>query len=82
MGGRSGWVGEGCVGEGDGAEGREADVACVFVGGLVGEEGEAEETGCGVSAGGYLGHEGYEGVCLGYAEEEHCQDCQDGLGGV
>ena len=47
-------------------------MACVFVGGFVGEVCEAEETGCGVPAGVYLGYKGYEGVGLGYAEKEHC----------
>lgn len=29
-----------------------------------------------------MGHEGCDVVGLGYAEEEHGEDCQDGLGGV
>lgn len=82
MGGGTGRVGEGGVCEGDGAEVREADVACVLVGASVGEMGEAEETRCGVPARIHLGDEGDDVVDLGYAEEEHGEDCQDGFGGV
>lgn len=83
-GGSSGRVGEGDVGEGDGAEVPEPDVARVLVGGLVGEVvGEAEEAGRGVAARGHLGDEGDDVVDLGHAEEEHRKDGQDGVrGGV
>lgn len=50
-----GGVGVGCVGEGDGARGGEADVAGVFVGLFVGEVREAEEAGGGVAGGVDLG---------------------------
>lgn len=77
-----GGVGEGGVGEGDGSGVRKPDVARAFVRAPVGEEREAEETGRGGPAGVHLGDEGYDVVGLGYAEEEHGEDRQDGLGGV
>ena len=75
-----GGVGEGCVGKGYGEGVREADVACVFVGELVGEESEAEEPRRGVAGGGDLRDEGEEAVDLGHAEEEHGEDGEDGVG--